>query len=133
MSEKISLDSSVLFHNFIEVLRESRYLSISVMSVEGGRAVRPRLPLVSVVGPAVAVVVRRHRQQLRAVFRGLRLLRRAVLDLRRQYRQLLVAPCLLQAGRERHRGVSTFQIPSVTHDLRFVVGCFHGCKPFVVV
>lgn len=68
-------------------MRESRYLSISVMSVEGGRAVRPRLPLVSVVGPAVAVVVRRHRQQLRAVFRGLRLLRRAVLDLRRQYRQ----------------------------------------------
>ena len=107
-------------------MRESRYLSISVMSVEGGRAVRPRLPLVSVVGPAVAVVVRRHRQQLRAVFRGFRLLRRAVLDLRRHDRQLLVAPSLLEAGRERHRGVSAFQIPSVTHDLRFIVGCFHG-------
>lgn len=53
------------------------------MSVEGGRVVRPRLPLVSVVGPAVAVVVRGYRQQLRAVFRSLRLLRRAVLDLRR--------------------------------------------------
>ena len=88
--------------------------------------VESRYFLVAVVGSAVAVIVRGHYQQLGAVLRGLRLLRRAVLDPRRHDRQLLIAPSLLEAGRERHRGVGTFQIPGVAHDLRFVVGCFHG-------
>nr|DAL82615.1 MAG TPA: hypothetical protein [Caudoviricetes sp.] len=84
--------------------------------------------LVSVVHSAHAIVVSRDRQQLRAVFRGFRPFRRSVLNLCRHHRQLLVAPSLLEASRERHRGVGTFQIPSVTHDLRFIVGCFHGCN-----
>lgn len=54
--------------------------------------VESRYFLVAVVGSAVAVIVRGHYQQLGAVLRGLRLLRRAVLDPRGQHRQLLIAP-----------------------------------------
>ena len=64
--------------------------------------VESRYFLVAVVRSAVAVIVRGHYQQLGAVLRGLRLFRRAVLDLRRHDRQLLIAPSLLEAGRERH-------------------------------
>ena len=74
----------VLFHNFIAILVESRYF------------------LVAVLRSAVDVIVRGHYQQIGALLRGLRLFRRAVLDLRRHDRQLLIAPSLLEAGRERH-------------------------------
>nr|DAO71613.1 MAG TPA: hypothetical protein [Caudoviricetes sp.] len=89
--------------------------------------VESRYFLVAVVGSAVAVIVRGHYQQLGTVLRGLRLLRRTVLDPRGQHRQLLIAPCFFQAGRERHRGVGTFQIPGVFHDLRKVVAGAGGC------
>lgn len=59
-------------------------------------------------------------------FSNLRIFHRAVLDYRRHDRQLLVTPSLAQAGRKGHRSVGTFQISGVAHDLRFVVGCFHG-------
>ena len=51
--------------------------------------VESRYFLVAVVRSAVAVIVRGHYQQLGAVLRGLRLFRRAVLDLRRDDRQPL--------------------------------------------
>lgn len=58
--------------------------------------VESRYFLVAVVRSAVAVIVRGHYQQLGAVLRGLRLLRRTVLDPRGQHRQLLIAPCFFR-------------------------------------